>query len=610
MSTALRSMIFPLLVLSACGPAKQPPTRELVELRGAPYDRGLAHGTQLRSKVRSFYATLLTNSLYPYLAREQPDIASLLSEYQADRYKEGRFAYELLLDSAKSVERTLPRAVREELQGIADGSGLTYDQVLVLNTFVDSVLAVRGVALAIRLGRSPLVESVSFLGAASDGADNDGDGDVDEAGEGVFDPWVPELNAQLVEAPVDVKLRVVLRDADGIDRSTVRITLGDQLYTADSAALQFVDLSPERLEVTLTPPAPLTTASVVSVVIGAGDGKIVDTPPPSHASFMRDEELVFTVKGAGLDRRDVRRPALLDSRTRPPTISLGVRRSATGAGTLIGQHFALLDANTAHKHTVVLVHRPDNGPAFVTVGWAGVVYGFAGMSSRGVGYACNPADTLDNSVVGSIIEGVADLSKAKLLAKGTPMGFVGRRVLEQATDAASARDVIGAASHVYGWSCIVGDSAGGLESVEVDSDIFKDGSKGIFPFTPDDVDASGRRYASVRGDDLIAGSSYSRNFNDVVTLNIAGQRVVPQRQWSGFFFRSRRAMDGLRRRVEATYGSIGAEALQTFLSDPELVDKSDSMIATVLDLGAKQVRSAMGQEPATAGPFEVTEVSP
>ena len=70
---------------------------------------------------------------------------------------------------------------------------------------------------------------------------------------------------------------------------------------------------------------------------------------------------------------------------------------------------------------------------FAVVGWAGVVYGFSGLSDTGLGYACNPSDTLDNSVVGSVFENIFDLSKAKLLATGTPMGFLGRKMLETAT---------------------------------------------------------------------------------------------------------------------------------------------------------------------------------
>jgi hypothetical protein len=605
----LPALVLLAAVLVACAPQTPPATREEITLTGAPYDRGLSHGTQLRSKIRSFYTTLLTNSLYPYLSREQPDIASLLTEYQKPRYQDGHFAYELLLDSAKSVERTLNRATREELQGIADGSGLTYDEILILNTFVDSVLAVRGVALAIRQGRAPVLESVELVGAATDGVDNDGDGMADEAGEGTFSPWVPELNAQAVELPTDVKLRAILVDKDGVDPATVRVTFGTELFTQGSPQLTLTELAPDRLEVVATPSAPLTAGAVVTIVIAAGDKLVLDNPPPSHASFMRDEELVFTVRGAGLDRRDVRRPRTIDGRTRPPTIATGVRGTATvGGATYLAQHFALLDANTSHKHTVALRHQPDTGPAYVTIGWAGVVYGFAGMSDRGVGYVCNPSDTLDNSVVGSVLQDIADLSQAKLLATGTPMGFVARKMLEQATDAASAREVMAAAKHVYGWTCVLGDAAGGLEAVEVDSDIFSSGQGGVYPYTPSDVDASGRPYASVHADDLLAGSSYAKNVNDAPVLPISTTRVVPQRQWSSFYFRSRRAMDGLGRMVSDHYGAIDVPTLEGFLGEQELVDRSDSMDAVVLDLGARQVHSAMGQVPATDGPFEVTEV--
>lgn len=581
-----------------------------MELRGAPYERGLQHGTQLRSKIRSFYTTLLTNSLFPYLSREQPDIAAFLPEYGAERYQNGNFAYELLLDSAKNIERSLNRATREELQGIADGSGLTYDQILVLNTFFDSVLAVRGIALAIRLSRAPQLVSVTFTGADSDGVDNDDDGQIDEAGEGTFDPYVPEVFANAVELQVNTTIRLKLTDDDGVDPATVRLYLSDRLYTADSPELSFNELSATELEVVFAP-ATLTPAMVTTLVVGAGDRKIIETPPPSRASFMRDEELTFTTRGAGLARRDVRRPELTDGRTRPPPVAIGVRNTATVDGAIyLAHHFSLLDANTAHKHTVALRHVPESGPAFVTIGWAGIVYGLSGLSDRGVGYACNPADTLDNSVVGSIFDQVGDLSKAKLIASGLPIGFAGRRVLEQATDATSARTIVSDAARVYGWSCLFGDRNGGMEALEMDSNIFNDASRGLFPILPGELDATGRRWAGSNDDNLVLGSNFVKNVPDITTLTVAGQRIVPQRQWSGFFNRSRRAADGALGLVTEAHGSIDAEFLQQLIAAPRFVDQSDSMNAVVLDLANLQVRSAMGQVPATDGPFEVTEVRP
>ncbi|HEY0880918.1 MAG TPA: hypothetical protein VGD87_05280 [Archangium sp.] len=610
---SLRSFLCLVLAASlcACNPVTKPPTRELIELRGSPYDRGLQHGTQLRSKIRSFYTTLLTNSLWPYLSREQPDIASFLPEYAAERYQNGNFAYELMLDSAKNIERSLNRATREELQGIADGSGLSYDQVLVLNTFFDTVLAVRGVALAIRLARAPVLQRVEFIGADQDGVDNDSDGMIDEMNEGVFDPYVPEVFGHAVEITPDTKIRLVLTEVDGVDPNTVRLFLNDQLYTSTAPELTFTERSATELEVLFSPSSPLPPAITTTLVVGAGDKKLLTVPLPERASFMRDEEIAFTTRGAGIHRRDIRRPRLTDGRTRPPPIAIGVRGTMTADQQLyLAHHFSLLDANTAHKHTVVLRHVPESGPAYVTVGWAGIVYGLSGLSERGVGYACNPADSLDNSVVGSVLDNALDLSKAKLLAEGLPIGFLGRRVLEQATDAASARELVANAPRVYGWTCVFGDSQGGLEALEVDSNIFNEPSKGNFPLTTNELDAEGRRYASTGPDDFVLGSNYVKNVPDIATIAVAGQRITPQRNWSGFFYRSRRAADGVKDRIEAAKGAIDADFLQALIADPQFVDQSDSMNAVVIDVKNLEVRSAIGQVPATNGPFETAGVRP
>ena len=46
------------------------------------------------------------------------------------------------------------------------------------------------------------------------------------------------------------------------------------------------------------------------------------------------------------------------------------------------------------------------------------------------------------------------------------------------------------------------------------------------------------------------------------------------------------------------------ESAQVLLGDDELVDKSDSMTAAVLELSAKKLHYAIGQVPATSAPFE------
>jgi hypothetical protein len=209
-----------------------------------------------------------------------------------------------------------------------------------------------------------------------------------------------------------------------------------------------------------------------------------------------------------------------------------------------------------------------------------------------------------------VLENALDLSKAKLVAKGVPIGFLGRRILETASTAAEGRDVILSADRVYGWTCVIADKNGGLEAVEVDSNIFNDSSDGDFPFSSTELDPQGRRWAGLTDDELVLGSNYVKNVPDITTLTVAGQRIIPQRQWSGFFYRSRRAADGAKARLAEARGSVDVPFLQQLIADPRFVDSSDSMNAVVIDLAAGELSSAMGTVPATASPFEVTAVRP
>src|SRR4051794_6631837 len=111
----MRWEVAPLIaIIAACAPAKPPPTFEVVHLRGSAYQRGLQHGQALRSKIRALYTTLLSSSLMPNLNREQADLASVFAEYRKDRYANGAFSEQLLLDSAHSLERSIPRVYLDE----------------------------------------------------------------------------------------------------------------------------------------------------------------------------------------------------------------------------------------------------------------------------------------------------------------------------------------------------------------------------------------------------------------------------------------------------------------------------------------------------------------
>ena len=433
-------------------------TREVVHLRGDGYQRGLQHGTQLKWRIRAFYTKLLTVALFPNLGREQPAIAGFLTHYQEPQYQGGKFSYQLLLEMAHSVEPKLQQDVLDEMRGIAEGSGLTYDEVLVLNTFADTVLAVRAIAATLKLSRGPRLESVQFVGKL------DGKGAQIKA-----IAYVPLASAVTTDVPLDAKVRLVLSDPEGVDPTTVHIVLGatglgsdDQLvFEPGSPGYSAEELDDKRLAITLTPPGGLPAAQAVSMLLSAGDKTIAADPPPAHPRFGRDEGLTFTTAGDTRLAGAVPNTAPDDGRSRPPPVAVAVRNAATKDGSLLlAQHFALLDAGAASDATVVLVHHPETGKAWTTVGWVGMAFGFSGMSESGLTYACNFSDTLDNAIVKDLLPKVSKIATAELTAGGMPIGFAMRAALRQATTVQEAIEVLRPMQHIMGLECLLGDAAG------------------------------------------------------------------------------------------------------------------------------------------------------
>lgn len=608
-----------------CTASEPPPTRELIHVHGDSYERGKSHGTQLRSKVRSFYTTMLSASLLPYVNREKPDIAGALTLYAGPDY-EGNFSYRLLLESAEAMKPHISPDILEEMRGIADGAGLTFEDVLLLNTFVDTVMAVRGVALALRLSQSPELQTVQFKspggGAATspmdtDKIDNDGDGETDEAGEATV-VYEPSPHAALVEVPTDTVIEWVLADPDGVNTASIRAQLNDTVFTADDPAFSVEEIAadkeqPLRLRVTLTPPSPLPAGEVISLVIMAGDKSLVTEPPPSKARYMRDERIAFTTVGANKSPGEVANTGVDDGRSQPPASGFALRGTATTDGApLLAQHFSLLDANTSHKHTLVTVHHPKGGKPFVTVGWAGVVWGFSGMNSRGLAGAVNYSDTLRNSVLNGLIPKISDLHSAKLITEGVPIGLTLRKLLEDHGDAPAAAATLGNVKHTFGWNMLLADAKGELRSAELDS---MAGGR-AFVWGPGDdpkgLGADGKRLSSVGKDDMRMGVHYVKNTSDMFTLKAEANgvpiKIGRQSGWSSYYFRSLRTFGELGNLIEANYGALDATKAKELLAHKALVDTSDGMNAVVLEPKTLRVHTAMGSVPATNSPFEMVEV--
>lgn len=142
----LRLVILLLLVLTTgvVLPGREGPTMEpagklelaghvrILRLSGTPYEMGLRQGTLLRASIRK----LVSEYLYGHLVQVS------------------RAQHFWMLLQSQLVEPLLPVAVRSELHGIADGAGLSYRDVLLLNSVPDQL------ALAHTLPDSSLLRGV------------------------------------------------------------------------------------------------------------------------------------------------------------------------------------------------------------------------------------------------------------------------------------------------------------------------------------------------------------------------------------------------------------------------------------------------------------------
>jgi len=94
------------------------PQPRVVRLAGTHHEIGLQHGRLLRDEIRALYDAYV---LHGIVEKEGVPLESLLA--QAHRY-----------------DAVIPKPLREEMAGIAEGAGLPYDEILIMNTFADTLL--------------------------------------------------------------------------------------------------------------------------------------------------------------------------------------------------------------------------------------------------------------------------------------------------------------------------------------------------------------------------------------------------------------------------------------------------------------------------------------
>ncbi len=613
-------VLVPLLGV-ACGHEEEiikPAYYEVVELRGTPYERGFQHGRHFASKIRSFYTQLLTSAILPWLNREQPDIAAFLTEYTNPLYDNGQFSYQLMLQSGQNLLNDMPESYVQEMQGIADGAKLPFEQVLIINTLLDNMMSMRSITFFLRLLQAPQLLGINFLAPA-----------VDPAGDEVVAnlwPYQPSAYASAVELPVNTRIQVTLEDLQGVDPESVRIRLDSRDYAYGHPSIRthgtglLLNGQHIRLVVDFTPPNGLSPASVVSFQIQAGDRDRVVDPPPAHARIMRDERIIFTTEGYGREIHEVENRGTFDSRFQPPPLGMAFRNSATMNGKMLAaQHFALLDAGTYHKHTAVFIHHPDEGKSHVMVGWTGFIYGHSGMNSDGLVFLSNISDTQDNSMVGEVLTQImqGQLKVAKLLSSGTTVGIVGRELLTHSSNVEEAQGYLRGVNHTFGWNIILAEGNRedkgqnrSLAAVEVDANVFNRSDGGYYTYTPDpacedpgNCDEWDRPWASVGPDDLRIAAHFQKNREDI-SLNFFNFPILESQRFSStYYFRSMRAFSLLGESLNAAYGQLNVAKVKKILRTSDFVDQRDSMNAVIYEPEDLRLHFAMGEVPATDAPF-------
>lgn len=116
------------------------PAPRVVALAGSPYQMGLRHGQVLAPEIR-----LLAQQMRPYVFARVGAVRGVGLRILAQTF-------------ALAMNRHIPARLREEMRGIAQGSGVPYHEILLLNTLDDVLNVLRRLA-----PRSPGVGCSSFV---------------------------------------------------------------------------------------------------------------------------------------------------------------------------------------------------------------------------------------------------------------------------------------------------------------------------------------------------------------------------------------------------------------------------------------------------------------
>lgn len=228
---------------------------------------------------------------------------------------------------------------------------------------------------------------------------------------------------------------------DKIKRNALRMK---GLFTETGIPEPFVDLMLDQAWKRLAPHTPERYLSEMAAIAAGAEAA-------GHGLTVEDMHRITAVTNFDLYKREERifeflgeeGAALFEQMQQAGGMSctmFAVWGSRTVNGKLLAcRNLDWVSQTGIHEDRLVTVHRPDGLNAFVTMGYAGVIGGLAGMNEKGVAY----------SQIGAF--------SAREELDGTPWTLIVRQVMEEAANLEDGVKIIQDGKHTLGYNFMLAD---------------------------------------------------------------------------------------------------------------------------------------------------------
>ena len=490
---------------------------KIVHLYGNGYEVGYQQGKLLKTEIKAFYLEIFEKAFFPVLNANKQMIVDYFG-YDDDRYK-NNFAYEILKDSSKKLEESIPKEFIEEMHGISEGADIDYDKILLMNTYMDSINAFLMLGNFFQGMEAPHIKQIIFpANVTKDGIDNNENGIIDESYENIL-TYSTSYYA-IFKGIKQGDIQIIIQDNDGVDPIRTKIYLNGKL--CDTCGTSIVS----EKEISVSINEYKFSNDKLFIEIDTGDKSESDNPPPTHTNSMRRERvLILSNNNISLKTEPNGDIDIVNDKNGVSNIfSVNSPKNET----IIGRNFSNFDLNIAHLYSYLFVYHSRKGNSYISLSWPGIIGSVTGINSRGLFIGNNLVETLDNSILDAIS------NEFKLFLTGIPAPMLSKYILENYSHTEKAEKYLKKENLPSGWNFLIADKYGDKSAIEEDFGFDKGR---YFSYSPDKRTDFCNSLTSFTKDNLWITSIYSKNIIDISTEFLGGVFSVPQQKdWAFTFF--------------------------------------------------------------------------